>query len=110
MTQTPSPKTSPPPQPQHISSTETTHHKTHPRGTPSLIQFVGKREHKKVEPTTTSAVASSSPSSPIQTNPTIGIWSSQQMAGYNAAWFGRPTLSPAEIEAIESGGASTLKF
>jgi hypothetical protein len=99
-----------PPQPSNSPPVSASAHKTHPRGTPSLIHFVGKREHKKME--TSPAPSSVTPSQQsTQSDSKAGIWSPEQMAGYNAAWLGRPTLSIAEIEAIETGGASlTQKF
>lgn len=93
--------------------------RVHPTGRPSLIQFVGKRSHVKSshsQPTVAPTVAPSKPIIPTSPAPsttqsktiTEKIWSRAEMEGYNAAWFGRPSLSKAELEAVESGGATIV--
>jgi hypothetical protein len=98
----------PPPSPPQPSNTPpvASGQKTHPRGSPSLIHFAGKRDHKKIESVSPASSHSTSSQQSVKSESKIGIWSPEQMAGYNAAWLGRPTLSIAEIEAIETGGAS----
>jgi hypothetical protein len=85
--------------------------KTHAKGTPSLIHFVGKREHvKSSSPQTIPAPVAKQVTQNQDGGSTVGVWTSEQMADYNAAWLGRPSLSSAEIEAIESGGATLINY
>jgi hypothetical protein len=105
---------SPPPlaQPSNPHRHEAVQHgtKTHAKGNPSLIHFLGKRVSKSSNTTTALPAIKKSGSTPQNGTSKVGIWTSQQMVGYDAAWLGRPTLSNAEIEAIESGGASLIGY
>jgi len=77
------------------------HHRT------PLIQFIGKRSlaaaAKHAVPAAALAAASNSLGKPVKEG--LGVEFDSLPGG---AWFGRPQLSAAEIEAIESGGASAM--
>jgi hypothetical protein len=100
------------PAPAH-SPALTANSRKHPTGHSSLIQFTGKRSLASHPPAKSSPVPSSAPvaskapaAPPSQDN--THVWAPKDMAGYNAAWLGRPALSAAEIAAIESGGATII--
>ena len=100
----------PPPTPSVAPSAPNT--RTHPSGKSSLIHFTGKRSliaqpsHKS--PTGTSAPVSAAKPPPGVSPAGLKVWSAVDMEDYDAAWLGRPRLSAAEIEAVQSGGASIV--
>lgn len=77
------------------------HHRT------PLIKFIGKRSlaaaAKHAVPAAALAAASNSLGKPVKEGSGVEF---DSLPG--GAWFGRPQLSAAEIEAIESGGASAM--
>jgi hypothetical protein len=74
-----------------------------------LIKFLGKRSliTKDKAPSTASASPAAAVKVDSQKDATIAtIAPVEGMDSYNYAWMGRPALSDAEMDAIESGGAS----
>jgi len=84
----------------NAASTKANHHHRTP-----LIKFIGKRSLvaavKHAAPAAAAPMVSASSVKPVKDGKGVDFLT---MPG--GAWFGRPLLSAAEIEAIESGGAS----
>jgi len=100
-------KSAPAPAPAPTTAAAAAPAKSNDHNRTPLIKFIGKRSlaaaAKHAVPAAALAAASNSLGKPVKEG--FGVEFDSLPGG---AWFGRPQLSAAEIEAIESGGASAM--